>query len=323
MPRPVRGGGEDSKVGRGRQQIAQPDCQLAGGASRCIARGGPATGGDGGRSRMIPFPGRRSSTWRAITRADRAREDGDWATAERLYRTVVDRDPRNPPIWVQYGHALKESGDPAQAEAAYRAAIAADPRCADTQVQLGHVLKLLGRQKEAEAAYLRAFVIDRNLAHPVRELRGLGWSEPELLELHRQATAERRVETAEKPGADETRRPLLDLLGEEFGEDAARRVSGYFGIIEALAGGDFAEPARRQRRLDELVQRIRRLALSLDTPRPIEASIVIPVFDRLEYTIAAVISVLEHQCDTRYEIIIGNDNSSDETEAAFSAAGGV
>src|SRR5215212_10044141 len=143
---------------------------------------------------MMPLLGPRRSIAGAVIRADRAREAGDWAVAAQLYRTVLDRYPRNPPIWVQYGHALKESGEPAQAETAYRTALAQDPHCADTQVQLGHVLKLLDRQKEAEVAYLRAFAIDRGLADPLSELRGLGWSEADLLELRRQAEAERRVE---------------------------------------------------------------------------------------------------------------------------------
>jgi tetratricopeptide (TPR) repeat protein len=204
---------------------------------------------------------------------------------------------------VQYGHALKESGEPARAETAYRTAIAHDPHCADTQVQLGHVLKLLGRHKEAEAAYLRAFAIDRGLADPLSELRGLGWSETDLLELRRQAEAERRAERSADadPGPAESRRPLLEFLREEFGEDAARRVTGYFAIIEGLS--DAANTTRRQRQLDELVRRMRRLAESLDKPRPVQASIVIPVYNRVEYTITAVISLLEHQCDTRYEII--------------------
>src|SRR5438045_4994761 len=271
---------------------------------------------------MMPLLGRGRSIASAVIRADRARETGDWAVAARLYRAALDHYPRNPPIWVQYGHALKESGEPAQAETGYRTALAQAPYCADTQVQLGHVLKLLGRHKEAEAAYLRAFAIDRGLADPLSELRGLGWSENDLLELRRQAEAERRVERSADPDPVEAYRPLLDYLREEFGQDAARRISGYFAIVDGLAGAEGSD-SRRRRQLDELVRRMRRLAQSVDTPRPVQASVIIPVYDRVEYTIAAVISLLEHQCDTRYEIVIGNDRSSDETEAVFSALGGV
>jgi tetratricopeptide (TPR) repeat protein len=118
-----------------------------------------------------------------ITRADRARSARQWPVAARLYRKALDRNPDNPLIWVQYGHALKESGDPAAAERAYRAALSYAPGVADTHLQLGHVLKLQGKTGEAQAAYLRAFALDPALPHPGVELGGLGWSESQLREL--------------------------------------------------------------------------------------------------------------------------------------------
>jgi predicted Zn-dependent protease len=56
-----------------------------------------------------------------ITRADRARAAGEWQLAAGLYRIALERTPNNPPIWIQYGHALKESGRLAEAETAYLA----------------------------------------------------------------------------------------------------------------------------------------------------------------------------------------------------------
>ena len=98
-----------------------------------------------------------------ISRADRARAAADWAEAARLYRAALDRNPSNPSIWVQYGHALKEAGDLRQSEAAYRTALLHDPASADGYLQLGHALKLQGRGGEAGAAYFRAFAIERFL----------------------------------------------------------------------------------------------------------------------------------------------------------------
>ena len=100
----------------------------------------------------------------AVALADQARDRGQWEVAAELYRKALNRNPRNPPLWVQYGHALKESGerrDPdklAQAEGAYRRSLSLDPGTADTYLQLGHILKLQGKTEEAQAAYLRAFV---------------------------------------------------------------------------------------------------------------------------------------------------------------------
>jgi tetratricopeptide (TPR) repeat protein/SAM-dependent methyltransferase/uncharacterized protein YbaR (Trm112 family) len=118
-----------------------------------------------------------------ITRADRAQVARQWPLAARLYRKALDRNPDNPPIWVQYGHALKEAGDPAAAEHAYRTALSYAPGVADTNLQLGHALKLRGKIEEAQAAYLRSFARDPSLPHPLLELGELGWSHLELAEL--------------------------------------------------------------------------------------------------------------------------------------------
>jgi hypothetical protein len=125
----------------------------------------------------------------AITLADRARDAREWELAAQFYRKAIDQNPRNPPIWVQYGHVLKEAGelrDPdklAGAEIAYRTALSLDPGAADPYLHLGHVLKLRGKRNEAEASYLRAFALDPAMPYPLQELGGFGWSEAEMAEL--------------------------------------------------------------------------------------------------------------------------------------------
>jgi tetratricopeptide (TPR) repeat protein len=120
-----------------------------------------------------------------IVLADHARDARQWDAAARYYRTALARDPYNPSIWVQYGHALKESGSHPAAEAAYRRAIADDPAAADPYLQLGHVLKLGDRIEEAKAAYLRALALDPSLAEATRELAALGCSATDLPQLLR------------------------------------------------------------------------------------------------------------------------------------------
>src|SRR5260370_25849699 len=117
-----------------------------------------------------------------ITRGDRALEAGQWDIAARHYRKALRRNPHNPPIWVEYGHALKESGHLAEAEAAYRRALAYAPNVADSHLQLGHALKLQDRAKEARSAYLRAFALDQSLTDSLTELVRLGWPETEISE---------------------------------------------------------------------------------------------------------------------------------------------
>jgi tetratricopeptide (TPR) repeat protein len=115
-----------------------------------------------------------------ITLADRARDAREWELAARHYRKALNRNPRNSPIWVQYGHALKETGHVAEAEAAYRKATELDPNAADPHLQLGHVLKLQRRRNEAVAAYLRALDLDPTLRIASLELVALGWTRPPL-----------------------------------------------------------------------------------------------------------------------------------------------
>lgn len=119
----------------------------------------------------------------SITLGDRATRDGKWDLAAGFYRKALDRNPRNPPIWVQYGHVLKATGRLAEAEAAYRRSLAYDATIADTHLQLGHLLKLQGRPDEAQAAYLRAFALRPDHPDPVSELASLGWPAIALAEL--------------------------------------------------------------------------------------------------------------------------------------------
>jgi tetratricopeptide (TPR) repeat protein len=107
-----------------------------------------------------------------IAAANRARDAEEWGLAAQLYRKALERNSHNPPIWVQYGHALKESGgrrDPdnlAQAGAAYRRALSLDPGVADTYyLQLGHVLKLQGKTDEAQACYVHALALDTSMPY--------------------------------------------------------------------------------------------------------------------------------------------------------------
>lgn len=136
-----------------------------------------------------------------IARADRARDAQRWAKAAGLYRKALIRNPANPPIWVQYGHALKESGRHSEAEAAYRNAIRFEPGSADAHLQLGHVLKTQSKPSEAEACYLLASALDPAAPDPLRELSGFGWPEAALRELKRVAVSEPEAMPAELPWA--------------------------------------------------------------------------------------------------------------------------
>jgi lipopolysaccharide biosynthesis protein/GT2 family glycosyltransferase/ADP-heptose:LPS heptosyltransferase/tetratricopeptide (TPR) repeat protein len=136
------------------------------------------------RDGKAPATRRRRRRPSIITRADRARDLGEWGTAARLYREALDRNPRNASIWMQYGHASKEAGQLLTAEMAYRQALLIDATPIDWHLHLGHVLKAGGRTEEACASYLRAFILSPSPSHPsLGELSTLGWAASELAEL--------------------------------------------------------------------------------------------------------------------------------------------
>ncbi|MGH7091945.1 MAG: tetratricopeptide repeat protein, partial [Stellaceae bacterium] len=141
---------------------------------------------------LPPLPPRRRRPSR-ITRADRARELGQWAEAARLYREALARNPRNAPIWVQYGHVLRQQGDLPAAETAYRRALAHDPQSADAHLQLGHALKAQGKTEDAQSAYLRAFVLEPRRTESLPELDGLGWAGAKTVELQATVDASKRT----------------------------------------------------------------------------------------------------------------------------------
>lgn len=274
-----------------------------------------------------------------IALGDRARDVGQWEEAARFYRKALERDPHRPPLWVQYGHMLKESGNPAAAEAAYRRALDYDPIVADTHLQLGHVLKIKGRKEAAKGAYLRAFVLDSTLPDALAELGALGWSDRELSELRRQVDGGSAArETISDPSMDPTEPPptpdeplpapnrqrLRDyLIEEEFGEHSTNRVLDYFRLLESVRLSGEASDQARHAVMASLRNRMRPLAEAAADSRPIEASVVIPVYNHIEYTVACVISLLEHRCDARFEIIIGDDGSTDDTRELFGEVGGI
>lgn len=119
-----------------------------------------------------------------IGQADMARDSALWELAAQLYRKVLHRNPRNPPIWIEYGHALAEAGDLAGAEDAYRTATAYDPTNSTAQFFLGRVLRRQDKEG-AVPAQLRAFVLNPSCTQALEELRHLGWAPAHVTELKR------------------------------------------------------------------------------------------------------------------------------------------
>jgi GT2 family glycosyltransferase len=143
------------------------------------------------------------------------------------------------------------------------------------------------------------------------------------------APGQTAVARTSRPAADEfsllplNRQSLAQTLTAFSDGGAALRIVNYFLIIDWFDPSESASKLSRQEKLTVLVERLRQLSEQVNDDRPIVATIIIPVYGQVEYTIASVMSLLEHKSTARYQILIGNDRSTDETRAVFEAVGGV
>jgi tetratricopeptide (TPR) repeat protein len=92
--------------------------------------------------------------------AQAAEEDGDLATAERLYTRVMKLDPAEPTAAFNLGNVLRANGRNLEAEAAYGAAVKADPGFAAAWYNLADMLDEQRRTAEAIACLRRALDAD-------------------------------------------------------------------------------------------------------------------------------------------------------------------
>src|SRR5207249_2368769 len=110
-------------------------------------------------------------------------------------------------------------------------------------------------------------------------------------------------------------RYLAEIIEWEAGEAAAQRIVPYFKIIENLDVG--GSTLSRAEKLEMLVERMRTLSTSLVSEGEPEVTIIVPAYNKVEYTIACIISLFEHRSHYRYEVLIGNNISADETRPVF------
>jgi ADP-heptose:LPS heptosyltransferase len=124
-----------------------------------------------------------------ISRADAARDEGEFLEAAALYRQALRLAPSLGHIHVQAGHMFKEAGELSKAEIHYGQALKLMPQDPDLALQLGHFNKVRGQLDKAQEFYARAVALDPNLEDAQTELQTLhdsGWRGAEHL---RQAVA--------------------------------------------------------------------------------------------------------------------------------------
>jgi glycosyltransferase involved in cell wall biosynthesis len=252
-----------------------------------------------------------------ITLADRARDTGQWEVAAEYYRAALHRKPQNPPIWVQYGHALKEAGHLTEAEKAYRTALAYDPRIADSHVQLGHVLKIQGKKVEARAAYLRAVAFDPSLDGASFELAGLGWSAAHFSELRgmlRSGVSRPPIPTPEKCTLDRDATAAVRKAGHSDDSEISRdrpNVSAEMPPPTSAVNGsrDYADWIKLYDTIDDDDREAITAAIGEMTDRPL-ISVVMPVYNTPERYLRAAIDSVRQQLYPHWELCIADDAST-------------
>ena len=113
---------------------------------------------------------------------------------------------------------------------------------------------------------------------------------------------------------------LRDFIIDRYGEDRLQLYVWLFSLVDRFAEstGSFDQSPECQR----LVARASKLARTPVDGRP-KASIIVPVYNNLLYTLTCVVSVLESAPSHSFEILIGDDGSTDATAGAIKAIGGL
>lgn len=91
-----------------------------------------------------------------LARADKARDQKNFAHAAHLYAQVLSERPDLAAIWIQHGHMLKEIGFYARSAESYRRAEILNEADADLALQQGHLQKIRGLFDEAIRFYGKA-----------------------------------------------------------------------------------------------------------------------------------------------------------------------
>jgi GT2 family glycosyltransferase len=113
---------------------------------------------------------------------------------------------------------------------------------------------------------------------------------------------------------------LRDFLIYRAGQDCLPLYVFLMSVVDRF--GDQPDLFRQSGEFGVLCERLNQLAQDRGAASSVDVSIVIPVYNNLVFTITAVLSILENASRFSYEIIIGDDRSTDGTQDVFLAAGG-
>jgi O-antigen biosynthesis protein len=108
------------------------------------------------------------------------------------------------------------------------------------------------------------------------------------------------------------------LLHERNGSETAERVKAHYSFLEGFTAG-----RKRTGAIAEALTRLQVLSAKLVDDRPMDVSIIVPAYNNVEFTISSVHSLLQTPTRYCYEVIVGDNCSTDETAEVFGAVGGI
>lgn len=113
---------------------------------------------------------------------------------------------------------------------------------------------------------------------------------------------------------------LRDLIADRYGAEHLDLYTYLFAVIEHYA--DAPDRFDESEACAALMERAKLLAAKIGDARP-TVSIIIPVHNNLLYTLTCIVSVLEIAPAYSFEIIVGDDLSSDRTQEIMERIGGI
>lgn len=116
---------------------------------------------------------------------------------------------------------------------------------------------------------------------------------------------------------------MRDFILDGYGEDVLNVFWHLFSVMEVYSSNQnhFAESSV----CDVLVARAQATSnqLAESLPSTPDASVIIPVYNNIVDTMLCVVSVLEHETERSFEIIVADDGSSDATSRLIASLGGI
>jgi GT2 family glycosyltransferase len=113
---------------------------------------------------------------------------------------------------------------------------------------------------------------------------------------------------------------LRNYIVSRYGEEKVDRYSFLMSVIDKFETKQ--KEFNSSPEIRTLLQRVKYLSTQASLRSGCRASVIIPVFNNLVFTLTCVASILEDEVDYGFEILIGDDGSTDGTDTVFCDIGG-